>query len=240
MVERIAERKDAAPADPPIGRLQPDDAAIGRRPADRPAGVRAHRRRAQPGADRGGRPARRAGRIVVGVPRVARRREGQGEIRPADRELVGLLLAQQHRSGILQAHPGLRVLARHMRLVDPRAGGGADALGLVDVLEADRDAVQRTARAPGRDLGICGARRRQRSVGQHQHIGMQFAVERGDARQIGLGQRERRQGAIGDRAACLGERELCGVHPLNFSGRRCVPAQPPVRAAGARSSAAAQ
>ena len=204
MIERVAEREDPAPADPSIGRLQPDDAAIGGRAADRAAGVRAHRRGTEAGGDRHRRAARRARRIVRGIPRVARRRERQGEIRAADREFVGLLLAEQDRAGVAQPHPGLGILVGHMVEVAPRARRGAHTARLVDVLETDRNAVQHAARRRPRRL--------ERLVAQHQHIAVQFAVEGGDAIEIGFGQRDRREGAVGDRTARLGDGQLGRVH----------------------------
>ena len=88
--------------------------------------------------------------------------------------------------------------------------------------------------APVADLAFGLLRRVQRLVAQHQHIGMQFAVERGDAVEIGLGQRDRRQAASGDRAPGLGGRELRRVHrgALRLSGgQRCAPARRRGRAA---------
>src|SRR6516162_2440940 len=159
MVERVGERKDAAPAGPAIGRLEPNDAAIGGRSADGAAGVGSHGCGAKAGGDGDRRPARRSRWIVRRIPRIACRREGQAEIGAANREFVGLVLTEQNGTGIAQPYPALRILLRHMMLVTPRARGGADAAGLVDVLEADRDAVQWSARAARGDFsrgGACG------------------------------------------------------------------------------------
>ncbi len=204
MVERVGQWEDAAPADPAVGRLEPDDAAIGGGAADRTAGVRPHRAGAQAGGDRRGRAARRAGRIVRGVPRIARRLEGEREIRPADREFMRLLLAEQNRTGPAQPRPGLGILVRHMVEIAPRACRGADAAGLVDVLEADRNAVQRAARGPGGEPA-CGG---EGLLAQHQHIAVQFDVEGRNPIEISLGQRNRRQLARGDRAAGFRDGEL--------------------------------
>jgi hypothetical protein len=48
-------------------------------------------------------------------------RKGQAEIRPADREFVRLLLAEQDRAGVAPAAPGFRILVRDMIQVSPRA-----------------------------------------------------------------------------------------------------------------------
>ena len=118
MVERIGQRKNAAPADPPIGRLQPDQPAICGRAADRAAGVGPHPGGAQMRADRRRGAARRAGRVVRRVPRVARRLKRQREIGAADREFVRLLLAEQDHAGVAQPHPALGVLIRYVVEID--------------------------------------------------------------------------------------------------------------------------
>ena len=105
-------------------------------------------------ADRRRGAARRAGRIVRRVPRVARRRKRQCEIGAADREFVRLLLAEQDHASLAQPHPALGVLVRHMVEIDARPGRRADAFRLVDVLEADRDAVQRASHPPVADLAF--------------------------------------------------------------------------------------
>ena len=75
---------------------------------------------AQMRADRRRGAARRAGRVMRRVPRVARRRKRQGEIRAADREFVRLLLAEQDHAGVAQPHPALGVLVRDMIEIDAR------------------------------------------------------------------------------------------------------------------------
>ncbi len=147
-----------------------------------------------------------------GVPRVARRRERQREIRAADREFMRLLLAEQDGAGVAQPHPGLGVLVRHVVEIAPRARGGADAARLVDVLEPDRDAVQHAVQRPTRSPGGTVARGGERLVAQHQDIAVQFAVEGCDAIEIGLGQRHRREAALGDGASRLGNGQLGRVH----------------------------
>jgi len=135
------------------------------------------------------------------IPRIACRRKGQAEIGAANREFVGLVFAEQNGTGISQPYPALRILLRHMMLVTPRARSGADAVGLVDVFEADRDAVQRSARAARGDFssgGACG-------FVQYRDIAVQFAVQRVDPLQIGLSHSDRGEPALGDRAAGLGD-----------------------------------
>ena len=135
------------------------------------------------------------------VPWVACRWERQAEIRAADREFVRLVLAEQDRASVAQPHPAVRVLVRHVILVTARARGGAYTAGLVDVLEADRDAVQGAARAACSELAGGGARR----IAQDSYVAVQFAVERVDPFEIGLGQRHRGEPAVRNRAARLGD-----------------------------------
>ena len=73
VVERGDKRKAAGPRQPPVGRLQPEDPAQGRRHADRSVGIRAQRDRHQAAGDRSRRPARRTSGNVRRVVRVARR-----------------------------------------------------------------------------------------------------------------------------------------------------------------------
>ena len=147
---------------------------------------------------------------MCGVPGVARRRERQCEIRSADRELVCLLLAEQDGTRVTQPHPGLGILVRHMVEIARRARRRADTARLVDVLEADRDTVQRAARR------LIGASPRvgKRLVMQYQDIAVQFAVEGGDPVEIGLRQHDRRKPARADRLARFGDGQLRRVHRL--------------------------
>src|SRR5262249_29858510 len=156
----------------------------------------------------GRRPARRPRGIMHRIPRIARRWKGQAEIGAANREFVGLVFAEQNRTGVSQPYLALRILLRHMMLVTPRARGGADAAGLVDVLEANRNAVQRSARASRGDFASGGAR----GIVQYRDIAVQFAVERIDPLQIGLAQSDRGEPPLGDRAASLGDGKKRRVH----------------------------
>ncbi len=118
-----------------------------------------------------------------------------------------------------------------MVLVPPGACRRADAARLVDVLETNRNAVQRAARTARRDV----AGRGPRLVVQDENIAVQLAVERADAVEISLGQRHGGELASGDRAARLGDGEQSRVHRrLNLSGgQRYAQARPPDRAAAA-------
>ena len=62
VIERLADWNDAADANQPVRRLEPDDAAIGRWQADRGERIRTERRATEPRRDRGARTARGATR----------------------------------------------------------------------------------------------------------------------------------------------------------------------------------
>ena len=71
MIERPRQRHDAARADAPVRRLQPDDAAVSGRHADGPGGIGPERRVAEVRGDRDSRSA--SARDVVQSPRVVHR-----------------------------------------------------------------------------------------------------------------------------------------------------------------------
>src|SRR4029077_12745609 len=115
------------------------------------------------------------------VPRVARRRPGQIERGPAEGELVRRELADDDSAGLTQPLDREGVFLWHIVLHDLGMAGRGDAGGLVDVLEADRDAVQRSAIFAGGDLGFGGTRLMARRVGEHSDEAVQPAVEPRDA-----------------------------------------------------------
>jgi hypothetical protein len=65
-----------------------------------------------------------------------------------------------------------------MVLHDLGMAGRGDAGGLVDVLEADRDAVQRSAIFAGGDLGLGGTRLMARRIGEYSDETVQPASSR--------------------------------------------------------------
>ena len=99
LVERAGERDQAIPADPAVGRLEADDAAKGRRLADRAAGVGAESQRSQTGRDGRRRAAGRAAGHADSIPGVFGRPVRAVLRRRAHRELVHVGLAEQDRAG---------------------------------------------------------------------------------------------------------------------------------------------
>ena len=143
MVEAEGGRRHAGAADETVSRLDPGDAAQGGRAADRAAGVGADAAEDQPGRDPGTGTAAAAGGEMIGVPRVARRRPRYVEARPAIGEFVGCQFADQHGACGREFLGAGRIRCGHVVREDPRLAGGANAFGIDDVLEPDRDAVKR-------------------------------------------------------------------------------------------------
>ena len=139
VIEAPAQHGDAVLADPPVGGLDPRHAAGGGRRANRPAGVAAGAAQAEAGRERGPGASARTRRGVPGVPRVRGGRRIESE-----RELVGRHLAEDHRPGGTQPGDGGRIALGHVALAYLRAGRGAHPLRIVEVLDHDRDAVQRS------------------------------------------------------------------------------------------------
>ena len=93
------------------------------------------------------RPAARSARRARQVVRIQRLTAVRADAGQAEGELVQVDLAEHHGSGLAQHSHLKRVLRRHDAHERKRAAGGRHVGGVVVVLEQDRDAVQRTARA---------------------------------------------------------------------------------------------
>ena len=218
MVEREGERKDAAARHQAVGRLEPDDAAGARRIAHAAAGVAAQRHREQAGGNARTRARRRAAGMMIGVPRVARRRPGQIEARAADGEFVRRELAHDDGAGAAQPRHAHRIGRRDIVDQDLRMAGRRQARDIDDVLDADRHAMQRTAQAARRDLGFGGPGRVHRRLAVEPDEDVQLRVEPGDALQQRRHQLDRREFAGGDRLRRVGR-----GHPVQVA-HRPVPA----------------
>ena len=104
--------------------------------------------------------------------------------------------------------------------------GGRQPGDIDDVLDADRNAMQRSAWAPRRDLGLGGARRRHGSVGIEPNEDVELRIEPLDAIQQGLRQFNRREFASGDCPRCLGGREPVECRSSPGSGSDATGASP--------------
>src|SRR5260370_14344889 len=99
---------------------------------------------------------------------------------------MGRELADDNGAGVGQtAHRG-RVLLRHVVDHDLRVSGRRHTLGLVDILQANRNAVQRSAPMPGHDLGLGRAGRVERRLAEHADKAVELAVEPLDAGEAAL------------------------------------------------------
>ena len=143
VIERERIRHDAVAAHEPVRRHEPRDAAEGRRTAYRASGVGAQRSGNEAGGQRGARAARGASGEVLEVPRIARGRPRQIERRSAVRELVRQQLAEEDGARVAQSARRRRVFVGNVVDRDLRAAAREYAFGVVDVLERERDAVQR-------------------------------------------------------------------------------------------------
>ena len=117
-------------------------------------------------------------------------------------------LAQQHHALLSQAAHAGGILRRNVVRQDLRSGGGANALGLVQVLDREGDAVQRTPplALPEAPLGLCGlGHRLLREQGDES---VQLRIQRFDALQAGAGELRGRQFARLEAAGGLGDGEL--------------------------------
>src|SRR6516165_2751133 len=89
---------------------------------------------------------------------------------------------------------------------------GRNPLGLVDVLQADRDTVHWPAGTPRGNLGFGRASRSERLVAEHADEGVELAVELINARQTALYELHGGELALGDQRASLGDRQEIGDH----------------------------
>ena len=155
MIHGEGQREDTAPADPAIGRLHADGAAIGRRATDRAAGVGAERHPGHAGSDgRAGAGGGAAGH-VVGVPGVAGRRKQGFLAGAAGGEFDGRAFAEQHGAAIQDLLHRMGIAVRDHVRAQFRLAGGQDASRVVDILGAERNAVQRAEILPGHQFLLC-------------------------------------------------------------------------------------
>ena len=91
---------------------------------------------------RGGSAARSASDARA-IDRIARRPVERIDRRHAAAELVGVGLAEHHRAGVLELLHDRGVVAGDVLVEEQRAGGGAHAPGLEEILVRDRDAPDR-------------------------------------------------------------------------------------------------
>jgi hypothetical protein len=99
------------------------------------------------------------------------------------RELVRRELARQHGPGGLQAGNGGRVLVGDAVDAGARMARRQDAGRVVDILDGERNAVQRPAQVAVHDLGLGGAGSRHGDLRRARDEGIELRLERLGARQ---------------------------------------------------------
>ena len=193
VVERIGQREHAGEAERAVGRLQPDDAAAGRRIAHRAAGVGAECRRHKSRGKRGAGAARRAAGMQVAVPRIARRRPGQVERWSAGGELVQRELAKQDRAGLVHLADREGVGRSAVILADLGVACRCHAGDVENVLRRIRHAVHRATIFPGGDLRFGGLGFLERAIAGDDKECVVGGIDRGDAVEQRLGPFDRRE-----------------------------------------------
>ena len=205
VVQRVGQRQYAGARAQAVSGLDTGQTAQRRGTADRAAGVRPGAAQHHAGGDRGAGAGGRSGSEIFRVPRVARRRPGQVEGRAAHGELVRRQLAQHDRSGLGPKLHDAGILAGDVVLQQLGVRGGTDAGGVVDVLVADRDAVEFAPQRAGHHARFGGLGVGQRAFLGQQQEGVQRVVERLDAGEAGLGELNRRKLLGGDLFGRLGD-----------------------------------
>ncbi len=150
--------------------------------------------RQKPGRDSRRRAARRpAGhellRAALGAPRADARPEIARLVGGAHRELVHIELAEHDRARVPKVLRDGRFVGGLEIVQDVRAGGRADALGAVEILDAERDAFERAdARFRfGAEPLVQLFRRFHRFIGGHDQKGVERFVAGLDGRKAGFG-----------------------------------------------------
>ena len=154
VIERPRQGDGAAEADLAESWLQPDDAAGGGRNPDRAARIGADRSKRHPGGDACRRSAARAAGRARRVVRVAGRAERGFVVRRAECKLVEVGLADDHRPRIARPDDHVRVARGDVAFADAGGRRGRRARHVEEILDRDRDAVQRSAVAARRQLAI--------------------------------------------------------------------------------------
>ena len=188
---------------PPVGGLEADEAAEGRRDPHRAAPVGAEADRSQPGRHRGGGAAAGAARRPLEVPRIARGAEHRVVGQRLVAELREVRLAEDDGAGHAQAGDGDVVLLGQQLGEEARSAGGGEAARVERVLDRHRHAVQRTDRLPLHhgDLGLAG--RCPGHAGADEAERVQPRVQRLDAGQQRLGELDGRELLVTDQRGDL-------------------------------------
>ena len=189
VVQGVRQHEHPVAADPAPGRLQPGHAARKGGESYRTARIGAERAVAKARHGSGPRAARRGARPIVRVPWVQRSRHVR--VMTRERALRELELSEKDRAGFPEPHHRGAVVVRNVVIQQGHPGPSPYSLGPAQVLDRNRDAVQRSSDLPCLDLPVRRFRRTHRRVGHEDRECVQAAVERGDAVQNGSGHLDR-------------------------------------------------
>ena len=198
-------------------RADADDAAERRRDSDRAAEVGALRDRQHAGRNRHGRTAGGAGRAEFRIPGIAGGAEHLVDGVRAGCEFRRVGLGENDGAGGFQAAHDLGVLVGNVVLEKRRAEGGADARRHRDVLDADRQAVQRPERCAAHHRVFRRACRHARLIRRERDDGVELRVQALDVRQMRVQNLDRTDGAAADQ-----RRQLAGGLPRQRSIRHAT------------------
>ncbi len=190
----LIEKNDSGAGDGdtrPRERLQPEGAAPGGRVSDRSAAVGALRHRTESGDDRRGGTARRATAAAFEVPRVATRRVRRGLAHVEWSELRCHGLAEDREPGT--ADPGHELVVTLRYPISPQRSAvrRADACGVVEVLDRDRDTVKCGQLCAARQGLLSSARGVERVLTAHGDVGTELRVDALDPVEVHLDELDR-------------------------------------------------
>jgi hypothetical protein len=127
---------------------------------------------------------------MFGSPGVDHRSVERGLVRRAHGKLVHIELAQHHGAVPPEVGRDGRLVLGLEAVEDVARRLGVDALGREQILDAERNALERALLSQGAAL-VAGIGHLARLVGRHRHVGVELGVCLLDGAQIGLGQLDR-------------------------------------------------
>ncbi len=207
MIEARHERKCPRAREPPVGRLEPENAAQRRRHPDRTVGVGAERQRHQAAADRGARAAGGTAGHAVEIVRIAR----GAVVDVLAGEIVGVFAhverADEDGAGRLQPLDQRRIArGRRQIAVDLGAGERRQAGNVEQVLDRERHAGQRRKPLASRPCLIERLRAGERALLGDGGEGIEQRVALADTRQRRFDDMRRADAAGGDGGGDRGRR----------------------------------
>ena len=142
--------------------------------------------------------------------------------RAAEGELVGVGLAEDDRARTTEAVDGRRVLGRNALAEGARARSSHDARRVVQVLDRDRDAVERSEPRPRKCTLLGCACLGERRVAHQPHVRVDAVLRLVDAREDRLRERHGGEVAVLDAGARLRDAEIAKVEFGGGLGHRAV------------------